>query len=53
MRLKASILLILALSPALASAKARPTGLHIRPQVVRDRTPKVHNHTPQVRQSQR
>jgi len=54
MKLKASILFLLALSPAFASARPRgATGIHMRPQVVRDRTPKVRVHTPQARSNAR
>ncbi len=44
MKLKVSIALLLVLAPALASAKPRMVGTHMRPQLFRDRTPKAHVH---------
>jgi hypothetical protein len=41
MRLQISIALLLALAPSLAFAKPRTATVHMRPQVYRDRTPKV------------
>ena len=41
MRLKISIALLLALAPSLAVAKPRTATAHMRPQLYRDRTPKV------------
>ncbi|WP_157468126.1 hypothetical protein [Edaphobacter aggregans] len=50
MRLKASILIALAFSPVLASARPRPTKPRMHSQVIRNRTPKAHLHIPQARQ---
>jgi hypothetical protein len=41
MRLKISIALLLALAPSLAFARPRTATTHMRPQLYRDRTPKV------------
>ena len=52
MRLKTSILILLAISAVLAYARPRPTTMpRVRQQqTTRDRTPKVRLRTPQVRQ---
>jgi hypothetical protein len=44
MRLKISIVLLLALTPALASAKPKTPTAHMRPQLFRDRAPKFRTH---------
>jgi hypothetical protein len=44
MKLKISIALLLALIPALASAKPKTPTAHMRPQLFRDRTPKFRAH---------
>lgn len=50
MKLKALILMLLTLSPVLASARPRAmAGPRVRQQVIRDRAPKVRVHTPQAR----
>jgi hypothetical protein len=41
MKLKLSIALLLALAPSLAVAKPKTVTNHMRPQLFRDRTPKV------------
>jgi hypothetical protein len=41
MRLKISIALLLALAPSLAFARPKTATSHMRPQLFRDRTPKV------------
>jgi hypothetical protein len=41
MKLKISIALLIALTPALAQAKPRSGGTHMRPQLFHDRTPKA------------
>jgi hypothetical protein len=42
MKKSASVVLMFALTPALALAYTRPTGGRMRPQLFRDRAPKVH-----------
>jgi hypothetical protein len=49
MRLKAFIILALALSPMIASAALRPSTVRVRTQVVRDRAPKARVHVIQAR----
>jgi hypothetical protein len=41
MKLKFTIALLLALAPSLAVAKPKTVTSHMRPQLFRDRTPKV------------
>jgi hypothetical protein len=49
MKLKVSIALLLVLTPALASARPRTMGTHMRPQMFHDRTPKARVHVATVR----
>jgi hypothetical protein len=48
MKLKLSIAMFLVLAPALAHARPTTSGVHMRPQLLHDRTPKVRDHTPAV-----
>ena len=49
MKLKVSIALLLVLAPALASARPRTMGTHMRPQLFHDRTPKARVHVATAR----
>lgn len=51
MRLKASIALMLVLVPSLAFARPKTATSHMRPQLFRDRTPKVRPHVAHVHES--
>lgn len=49
MKLKASIALVLALTPIIAAAQPKPASPRFRTQIARDRAPKARIHVTQVR----
>jgi hypothetical protein len=51
MRAKISIALLLALTPSLAFAKPKTASSHMRPQLFRDRSPKMHAHISHVHEA--
>ncbi|HMH15353.1 MAG TPA: hypothetical protein VK578_19800 [Edaphobacter sp.] len=49
MKLKLSIAMVLMVAPALAQSRPSTGGIHMRPQMVHDHTPKARVHTPSLR----
>jgi hypothetical protein len=50
MKLRISIVVLMALTPALVSAKPKTPTAHVRPQLFRDRAPKARLHDSHVRE---
>jgi hypothetical protein len=49
MKLKLSIAMLLMVGPAFAQSRPSTSGVHMRPQMFHDHTPKARIHTPSVR----
>ena len=51
MKLRISLVLLLALTPALSYARPKTATAHMRPQLFRDRAPKAHTHDAHVHEA--